>query len=172
MNRKVYLYFLLVILGFVVDSAISYFLPFDFSHRGIEIIPYVGLCVWTLLNNVIDNENRYLFATVVGLYYAVFYANSLLIYVLLYCVYAFFGRAYMKLAKFSLFEAMVVIILTIFVQEIVIYWLMWITNVTAMSFIRFAMYRLLPTLLFNIVVSIPLFYLHKKLGFEGKKNAY
>ena len=162
----------MVAVCFAIDSSISYFLPFDFSRRGIVIIPYIGLMVWTLINNIIDDEHRYLFATLVGLYYAVIYANSLLIYVLLYCLYGFFGRTYMKLSKFSLFEAIVVISLTIFVQEVVIYWLMWITNVTAISIITFAIYRLLPTFICNVVLSIPLFYLHKKLRFEGKKNAY
>lgn len=172
MNKKTTFYFMIVAICFTIDSSIAFFLPFDFSRQGIVIVPGIGLMVWTLINNIIEDERRYLFATLVGLYYAVIYANSLFIYVLLYCLYAFFGRTYMKLSKFSLFEAMAVISLTIFLQEVVIYWLMWITNVTAMSIGTFALYRLLPTFLFNVVLSIPLFYLHKKLGFEGKKNAY
>ncbi|MFV0394945.1 MAG: hypothetical protein ACK5LC_11230 [Coprobacillaceae bacterium] len=172
MNKKLVSYFAVVAVCFAIDSSIAYFLPFDFSGGGIIVVPCIGLMMWTFINNVVEDEHRYLFATLVGLYYAVIYANSLLIYVLLYCLYAFCGRAYMKLSKFSLFEAIAVISLTIFVQEVVIYWLMWITNVTAISIIKFALYRLLPTLIFNVVLSIPLFYLHKKLGFEGKKNAY
>lgn len=172
MNKKLVVYFTMVVLCFAIDSSIAYFLPFDFSQRGIVIVPCIGLMAWTLLNNSVEDEHRYLFATLIGLYYAVIYANSLLIYVLLYCLYAFFGRTYMKLSKFSLFEAIAVISLTIFVQEVVIYWLMWITNVTAISIMKFAIYRLLPTFVFNVVLSVPLFYLHKKLGFEGKKNAY
>lgn len=172
MNKRLVLLFAVVAFCFAIDSSIVYFLPFDFGHTGVVVIPCIGLMMWTLINNIIEDEHRYLFAALVGVYFAIIYANSLLIYVLLYCLYAFFGRRYMKLSRFSLIEAVVVIGLTIFVQEIVIYWLMWITNVTAISIVKFAMYRLLPTLIFNIVLSIPLFYLHKKLGFEGKKNAY
>jgi cell shape-determining protein MreD len=172
MNKKTGLYFAVIAVCFAIDSTIVYFLPFDFSREGIVIVPCVGLIVWTYFNNIIEDDQRYLFATLAGLYYAVVYANSLLIYVLLYCLYAFLGRRYMKLSRFSLFEAIVIISLTIFVQEVVLYWLMWITNVTAISIVRFAMYRLVPTFIFNVVLSIPLFYLHKKLRFEGKKDAY
>ena len=121
MNKKTTFYFMIVAICFTIDSSIAFFLPFDFSRQGIVIVPGIGLMVWTLINNIIEDERRYLFATLVGLYYAVIYANSLFIYVLLYCLYAFFGRTYMKLSKFSLFEAMAVISLTIFLQEVVIY---------------------------------------------------
>ena len=170
MNNKLAKYIIMVVIAFAIDSTIFYFLKHD--TKGITIIPYIGLMLWTLLNNEIIDDDRYIFASSVGAYYAIVYANSLLIYLLLYGIYAFFGRRYMKLSKFTLFEAMIVIVLTIFVQEVVIYWLMWITNVTAISFMHFSLYRLLPTLLCNTILSIPLYYLHKKIGHEGKKNAY
>ena len=85
-------------LSFIIDSVISYYLPFNFDKSGITIIPYISLMMFTLLNNTIGNEHRYIFATVSGLYYAIVYANSLLIYVLLYCMYAFLGKKYTKLA--------------------------------------------------------------------------
>ena len=87
-------------LSFIIDSVISYYLPFNFDKSGITIIPYISLMMFTLLNNTIGNEHRYIFATVSGLYYAIVYANSLLIYVLLYCMYAFFRKKVYKISNF------------------------------------------------------------------------
>ncbi len=101
MNKQLYRYYLVMALSFVVDSIISYYLPYNFDKLGITIVPCVSLMMFTLLNNTIGDEHRYIFATVTGLYYAIVYANSLLIYVLLYCVYAFFGKKYTKLATYT-----------------------------------------------------------------------
>ena len=98
--------------------------------------------------------------------------NSLLIYVLLYCMYAFLGKKYTKLATFTLLEMFIAVIVTIIVQEVVLYWLMWITNITQLSIVIFLKNRLLPTVLFNLVLIAPVYFIHKKLGFEGKVNAY
>lgn len=172
MNKRVIPYFITMFICFVIDSAIVYFLPYDFTKTGLMVVPCAGLMMFTLLNNSIDKESRYIFAVIVGLYFAVIYANSLAIYVLLYCIYAFFGRMYMKSSTFTYIEALIAIVLTIFVQESVLYWLMWITNITELSILQFVLLRLLPTIGFNVIFSIPLFFIYKKLGFEGKENVY
>ena len=158
MNKKLYRYYLVMALSFIIDSVISYYLPFNFDKSGITIIPYISLMMFTLLNNTIGNEHRYIFATVSGLYYAI--------------VYAFLGKKYTKLATFTLLEMFIAVIVTIIVQEVVLYWLMWITNITQLSIVIFLKNRLLPTVLFNLVLIAPVYFIHKKLGFEGKVNAY
>ena len=172
MNKQLYRYYLVMAISFVIDSVISYYLPFNFDKLGITIIPCIGIMIFTLLNNTISDEHRYIFATVTGLYYAVVYANSLSIYVLLYCLYAFFGKKYTKLAAYTLLEMFIAVIVTIIVQECVIYWLMWITNVTQLSVLTFITNRLLPTVGINLLLIAPVYFIHKKLGFEGKVNAY
>ena len=44
-----------------------------------------------------------------------------------------FEKRYMKKAVMTYFEAIVIVVLTIFVQESVLYSLMWITNTTPIS---------------------------------------
>ncbi|WRK51736.1 hypothetical protein SD457_14220 [Coprobacillaceae bacterium CR2/5/TPMF4] len=66
----------------------------------------------------------------------------------------------------------IAVIVTIIVQECVIYWLMWITNVTQLSVVTFITNRLLPTVGVNLLLIAPVYFIHKKLGFEGKVNAY
>lgn len=172
MNKQLYRYYLVMIVAFIVDSVISYYLPYNFDKLSITISPHIGIMMFTLLNNTIWDEHRYIFATVTGLYYAIVYANSLLIYVLLYCLYAFFGKKYTKLAAYTLLEMFIAVIVTIIAQEVVIYWLMWITNVTQLSVVMFVTNRLLPTLGVNLLLIAPVYFIHKKLGFEGKVNGY
>lgn len=172
MNKQLYRYYLVMALSFVSDSVLNYYLPFNFDKSGITIVPCIGLMMFTLLNNTIGDEHRYIFATVTGLYYAVVYANSLLIYVLLYCLYAFLGKRYTKLAAYTLLEMFIAVIVTIIVQELVLYWLVWITNITQLSIVMFLTNRLFPTVVVNLFLIMPVYYIHKKLGFEGKVNAY
>ena len=134
MNKQLYRYYLVMALSFVVDSIISYYLPYNFDKLGITIVPCVSLMMFTLLNNTIGDEHRYIFATVTGLYYAIVYANSLLIYVLLYCVYAFFGKKYTKLATYTPLE-MLSPHCDNNHEDLEIYWLVWITNVTQLSIV-------------------------------------
>lgn len=172
MNKQLYRYYLVMIISFTVDSVLGYYLPYNFDKQGLTMIPCVGLMMFALLNNTINDEHRYIFATVTGLYYAVVYANSLLIYVLLYCIYAFFGKRYTKLATYTFLEMLIAVIVTIIVQEVVIYWLIWITNITELSILVFITNRLIPTIGINLLLVAPVYFIHKKLGFEGKVNAY
>ena len=80
-------------------------------------------------------------------------------------MYSFFEKRYMKKAVMTYFEAIVIVVLTIFVQESVLYSLMWITN-------TFLIKRLLPTLLFNIVIFNGVYFIHDKLNLEGDIDVY
>ena len=130
MNKQLYRYYLVMALSFVVDSIISYYLPYNFDKLGITIVPCVSLMMFT------------------------------------------FGKKYTKLATYTLLEMFIAVIVTIIAQEVVIYWLVWITNVTQLSIVAFLTNRLLPTLGANLLLIAPVYFIHKKLGFEGKVNAY
>lgn len=78
----------------------------------------------------------------------------------------------MKKAVMTYFEAIVIVVLTIFVQESVLYSLMWITNTTQLVITTFLIKRLLPTLLFNIVIFNGVYFIHDKLKFEGDIDVY
>ena len=60
MNKKLYRYYLVMALSFMVDSVINYYIPFNFDKSGITIIPCIGLMMFTLLNNTIGDEHRYI----------------------------------------------------------------------------------------------------------------
>ena len=94
------------------------------------------------------------------------------IYVVLYLLYALFGKYYMKKATFTYFQAFVIVLLTIFVQECVLYSLMWISNTTQLLVTTFLIKRLLPTLLYNAVMFNGVYYIHHKIKLEGDIDVY
>ncbi|WP_050635736.1 hypothetical protein [Candidatus Stoquefichus sp. SB1] len=158
--------FLIVFLCFIIDSTLSFFLPYNYTKTGLTIVPCIGLMMFTLLVKTIDGAERYFFAALCSLYYSIVYSNSLAIYILIYCLIAFIRSYIVKLESLSLPEAMVFCVLTIFAQEIVLYWLMWITNITRYPVTSFLLMRILPTLLVNGVLSIGVYWIYNKVKIE------
>ena len=159
-KNKLVRYLIIMFVSFIVDSILRFYLPSSILKVNLTVIPYVGVMMFDLLNNTIDEDHRYIFAGICGIYFSGIYGNSIFVYVLLFFIYSFFEKRYMKKAVMTYFEAIVIVILTIFVQESVLYSLMWITNTTQLAITTFLIKRLLPTLLFNIVIFNGVYFIH------------
>ena len=172
MKNKLVRYLIIMFISFVIDSILRFYLPSSILKLNLTIVPYVGVMMFDLLTNTIDEDHRYIFSGICGIYFSVIYGNSIFVYVLLFFMYSFFEKRYMKKAVMTYFEAIVIVVLTIFVQESVLYSLMWITNTTQLVITTFLIKRLLPTLLFNIVIFNGVYFIHDKLKFEGDIDVY
>lgn len=172
MKNKLVRSLIMMFICFVIDSLLRYYLPHDLLKTGLTIVSYIGVMMFTFLNNDIDEERRYFFALICGVYYSVIYGDSVFIYMLLFLIYAFIGKQYMKKATFTYFEALAMVILTIFMQETVLYLLMWITGITKLFVMTFIVWRLLPTLLFNAIIFNIVYFVHDKIKLEGDVNVY
>ncbi len=168
--KENYLYkcFITLFICFIIDSTISFFLPYNYTKSSITIIPYIGLMMFALLVKTVEGPERYFFAAVSGVYYSVVYSNSLAIYILIYCLIAFVRSYIIKIESFSMIESSVFCISTILVEEIIVYWLMWITNMTNYSLTNFTLMRLLPTVLFNFVLSFLVYWVYNYIKIEVK----
>ena len=166
--RDSYLFkcFVVVFVCFIIDSTMGYFLTYNYTKTGITIIPCLGLMMFSLLVKTIDGAERYFFAAICGVYYSIVYSNSLAIYILIYCLIAFVRSYIVKLESFSLIESMVFCCLTIFAQESVLYWLMWITNMTRYPISSFLLMRILPTLIVNLILSMGVYWVYNKVKIE------
>lgn len=149
----------------LLDSTLSFFLPYNYTKTGLTIVPCIGLMMFTLLVKTIDGAERYFFAALCSLYYQLFIL--IFSYIYTYLLFNRLIRSYIvKLESLSLPEAMVFCVLTIFAQEIVLYWLMWITNITRYPVTSFLLMRILPTLLVNGVLSIGVYWIYNKVKIE------
>ncbi|MGN1182128.1 MAG: hypothetical protein ACI4SR_03905 [Faecalibacillus sp.] len=163
---------LVMFICFTIDSLLRFYLPHDPLKVHLTIVSYVGIMMFNFLNNDIDEERRYFFALICGIYYSVIYGNSVFMYALLFLLYAFIGKEYMKKATFTYFEAFAIVVLTIFIQESVLYLMMWITGATKLAIMTFVLWRLLPTLLFNAIVFNVVYFIHDKIKLEGDVDVY
>ena len=146
--------FIIILLCFVIDSTISYFLPYNFTKTSITLTPYFSLMMFCMLVKTIEGAERYFFASICGVYYSVVYTNSLAIYILIFALIAFVRSYIYKFDKLSFFEMMIFCVLTIFSQEFVLYWLMKVTGITFMKVISVLLMRILPTIGLNIVLYV------------------
>ncbi len=157
--------FIVILICFIIDSTISFFLPYNYTKTGIFIVPCMGLMMFGLLIKTIEGAEKYLFAAICGLYYSVVYSNSLAIYILIYLIVAF-SRTLFKLEKLTIIEAILYCGSTVLLQEIMLYWIMWITNITRYPVTSFLIMRLLPTVCFNMILSIAVYWVYNKVKVE------
>lgn len=150
-------------LAFVVDSVVTYMIPFDFTKSSLMMVPCIGLMMFTLINNQLKNDEYLTYAVICGAYYAILYADSLFVYVLIYSVISYFGRVYMKYSSYSLIESYIFVFSAIIFQELVIYLMMTLTQVTKLGIVKYLTLRLLPTLILNSFLFILVYYGHRKL---------
>lgn len=168
--KEKYLYkcFAIVLFCFIVDSVISFFMPYNHLKTSISIVPYCGLMMFSLLVRTIDVPERYFFSAICGIYYSVVYSHSLVIYILIYTLIAFIRSYIVKMENFSFVESLLFSLSTIILCELVVYWLMWITNNTQYLILNFGLYRLLPTLCFNLILSVFVYWIFINIKIEVK----
>ena len=164
--RNLYKFFLIIIGSFIVDSTISYFLPYNFASQTITIIPYLGLMFFTLLVRHLDNPENYFLAALCGIYYSVVYSRSLAIYILIYFMIAFVRCLLMKIEKLSIVESSMFCVVAIGIGELIVYWLMWVTHMTSIPLASFLLMRLLPTLIFNFIASYIVYFIYLRIPME------
>ena len=90
MKNKLVRYLIIMFIFFVIDSILRFYLPSSILKLNLTIVPYVGVMMFDLLTNTIDEDHRYIFAGICGIYFSVIYGNSIFVYVLLFFMYSFF----------------------------------------------------------------------------------
>lgn len=158
--------FIVVFLCFVVDSTAGFFLPYNYTKTGLTIVFSSGLMMYALLVKTVDGYDRYFFGAVCGVYYSVVYSNSLAIYILIYCLIAFIRSYVIKFEGLNIAESTMLCVSTVFAQEVIVYWLMWITNMTRYPISSFIVMRLLPTLGVNLILSLVVYWVYNKVKIE------
>ena len=153
---------LLLFAGFMMDSVLSYFLPFSYTKNNLMCVPCIGMMFFIFLNHYMNRQDRIVYSIGVGLYFAIIYAHSLLIYVIIYGVIGFAGAKYERLSSFSFTETLLFILAMFIGKEIVIFMMMKITGITFLSLATYLTCRLVPSIALNIGLFIPAYYGFKK----------
>lgn len=172
-EKQLYKNFLIMILCYLIDSIISFFLPYNLSKTGISFIPSLGLMMFTLLVMTLhDPSERFFFSAICGLYYCIVYSSSLLIYVLVYVAIAFVRSYIYRNDHISLIEYLFLIFAVLLVKELVVYYLMVMTDVTSLSLLSFIRLRLLPTTLINTALGVIVYWIYTLFDFKTDESEF
>lgn len=172
-EKQLYKNFIIMIIFYLIDSLISFFLPYNLSKTGVSFIPSTGLMMFILLVMTLrDTTERFFFAAICGLYYCIFYSNSLLIYVLIYIFIAFLRSYIYRNDHITFLEYVVMVVIVLAAKELTVYYLMVFTRVTSLSFLRFVSLRLLPTVLINAALSGIIYYIFTLFDFKTDENEF
>ena len=71
MKNKLVRYLIIMFIFFVIDSILRFYLPSSILKLNLTIVPYVGVMMFDLLTNTIDEDHRYIFAGICGIYFSV-----------------------------------------------------------------------------------------------------
>lgn len=136
---------------FLVDSILSVLFPGNFGG-GLYFVPCVGFCALILNIRHMELTDALLLSAFAGMFYDFFYANTLFLYFLLFCVMCFLTRLWILVMNESLLENVVLCISTIFVREFMVYVIMYTGNRTSMTFQVWMQDRIFLTLIVNAVL--------------------
>ena len=172
-NKPLVRNFLIMLVCFIIDSTLAYFLPLNLDKSSITIVPSIALMMFVPLSMTLaDVPSRFFFATVSGVFYTLVYGRELSIYVLIFLGITFIRSYIYHSDNLSLGEFIFLCLLAIAAKETIVYVMMLSANITHMAIFTFALKRLLPTIGFNILLSPIVYIVFKSFHIKVDINPY
>lgn len=167
-NRITYL--TLAFLAIVIDSALPAIFPVSFLGEGQVIICHLTLYVLITFGFYFDMSRYLIYSFLLGLLVDSYTYTILGIYATLYFLAAYFISKIKRLFPKSAIIHFMLFILMISFVDFMLFLFYRETGMTGVTWSEFLVYRLGPTLTFNVVLSLVLYYpsqrLLKALGYS------
>lgn len=145
---------LFILLCFLLDGIITVLFPNSFLQTQMIFVPCLGLASLVLTNRHLDKTNSILLTIAFGLFYDFFVARTFLTYTIVFVIAIMIARLWSNHMMESVLECLLLTISTIFVKELIVYFLMYIRQITQMDLMTWLMNRLFLTLLINGVLIV------------------
>lgn len=161
---------LFVIVCFVLDEVLAAIFPCSYLMNSLLFIPSLGFCAMILTVRKFTILDTCLFAFVCGIIYDTFLANTFLLHAIVFTIVASLLHLWTKHLTETALESFILVIVTLFVKDVLVYLYMSFQQVTEMSFMLWAERYELLTLIGNGVLSfIILFFIRIKDDYLVKK---
>lgn len=151
--------YLLIFACFLLDGAISVIFPVKFGISSLYFVPCLGFSALVLTIRHMDFTDSLIVSTLFGMFYDFFYANTPFLYTIVFAILALITRIWIKQINESIIENLLLCISTIFVRELVIYFIMISSNQTTMTFNTWMVNRMFLTLVVNGVLVLALVFI-------------
>ena len=152
---------LFVVFCFLIDEVLMILFPNSYLVDTLMFIPNLGFCAMILTVRKFNLIDTCLFAFGCGMIYDFCFANTFLIYAIVYTLVACLLHLWSKRMTDTLIESLILAIVTIFVKDLLIYFYMSFQRMTEMSLTLWAERYELLTLLANAILAMVIVYLIK-----------
>ena len=164
------MHLLLVILCFLIDEALIVLFPNSYLLNNLLFIPNLGFITMILTVRKFDLTNTCLFAFACGMIYDFCFANTYLLYAIVFTVVACLMHLWTKHMTETFIESLILSIVTIFVKDFLVYCYMSFQKTTYMSLMVWAeQYELLTLLANAVLVMIIVFLIRIKDDYLERK---
>lgn len=134
---------------FLADTLIGLFLPHSFLPGDIVFVPCLGMSALVLSQKRMNRVDSFLIAVIGGFLYGFLEANQPLVYAIVFGSINLIVDQWKKHIMDSLTENCVLVIVTIFVKEFLVYLMMTILGVTQMPLQMWLVSRAILTIVVN-----------------------
>jgi len=166
MSKLIYLFFC-----FFVDILLSSIFPVDYANVRLNFVSNMGIIGIMFISRDLDIKNSLLLAFVFGLFIDLTHYSYFLLIALSYTVTIFIMRNWSNQVNESIPEIIILGVLTIFVQNSIVFFIMRLLNLSSYSFILWVTHRQFMTLLGNIPIIVLAYFAYNiKNQFEIKKD--
>lgn len=139
---------------FLIDGILMTLFPNDNVGTQLLFISNLGFCAMILTIRKFEPINGYLFAICFGMVYDHFFANSFLVYAIVYCAIAFVIHVWSKHMMDTVLESIILCISTIFVKDLMVYCIMIFNRMTMLDIQTWFMTREFLTILANSILVL------------------
>lgn len=156
--------YLLFLIGLsCADGLLAFLFPYDTSYITMSFVPSLAFIGLALISRKIDLKQSMSLTLVFGLYQDLFVNQTVFIYTVVYIAVILIARLWSKSISSSIFESVLFAITTLFVKEIVLYFLMTITNTSYLGIFQWFLKREFLTLVLHCFCGILVVWLLDKI---------
>ncbi len=145
------------------DGLLAFLFPYDTSYITMSFVPSLAFIGLALISRKIDLKQSMSLTLVFGLYQDLFVNQTVFIYTVVYIAVILIARLWSKSISSSIFESVLFAITTLFVKEIVLYFLMTITNTSYLGIFQWFLKREFLTLVLHCFCGILVVWLLDKI---------
>lgn len=143
-----------VLVCFLIDEILMLIFPNSFMINDLLFISNLGFCAIMLTIRKFEWIDTCLFAFAFGMFYDVVFAQSFLLYAIIFTLVACLLRLWSKHMTDTIIESLILCIVTIFAKDFLVYLCMSLQRATQISFLDWAEKYELLTLLVNAILSM------------------
>lgn len=145
---------LFIAFSFCLDILISNVLPHSFMPTAITMTSCIGLSALVLTQRKMNPVDSLLVSIIFGLLYDYYAAHSFLVCTIAFAVVNLLVSQWQKHITESLLESSMLVFVTIFVKEFLVYFMMTLLSETSLTFSDWLFTRAFLTLLFNGIIVV------------------